>query len=139
MNVTAHCPHPETLRELEREGLGGGTDAPVPTASSWPGCPLALKLQPGAWSQLCFLGVTAVLGGERGGGVGGAASWFQAVGSLRGRGVGAGGSLRLPVVVVVSMAVATGPRAAHQLITPSRDALLSEQSCGQVELGGTLT
>lgn len=66
------------------------------------------------------------------------ASWFQAAGSPRGRGVGAGGALRLPVVVVVSRAVATGPRAAHQLITPSCDALL-EQSCGQVELGGTLT
>lgn len=59
--------------------------------------------------------------------------------SPRGRGVGAGGALRLLVVMVVGRAMATGPCAAHQLITPSRDALLSEQSCGQVELGGTLT
>lgn len=127
MNVTARCPHPETLQGPEREGLEGGTVTPVPAASSWPGCPLALNPQPGAWGQLCFLGVTAVLGVERGGGVGRAASRFQAAGSPRGRGVGAGGAPRLPVVVVVGRAMATGPCAAHQLIPLSPDALLSEQ------------
>ena len=71
--------------------------------------------------------------------MGGAASRFQAAGSPRGRGVGAGGAPRLLVVVVVGRAVATGPCAAHQLIPLSPDALLSEQNHGQVKLGGTLT
>ena len=59
--------------------------------------------------------------------MGRATSRFQAAGSPRGRGVGAGGAPRLPVVVVVGRAMATGPCAAHQLIPLSPDALLSEQ------------
>ncbi|EPY83234.1 hypothetical protein CB1_000503002 [Camelus ferus] len=43
------------------------------------------------------------------------------------------------VVMAVSGAVATGPCADRQLMSPSCDALLSEQNRGPVELGGTLT
>lgn len=43
--------------------------SPLPT--SWPGFSVALNLQPGAWSQLCFLGVNAVLGCEEEAGRGG--------------------------------------------------------------------